>query len=241
MRRAWFPAAPLFLAGASTLVAAPSGNATLKAEVKSFEKADANHSDTLSLDEFLGLSKPLATAIERFPATGEGDDPDELTVFATAMFEWFDFDDSSSIEFDEWFDARTRTEFGLSGPPLTDHNEVLDRNHDGWVKAGEFLPLVRSFLPGKKALTLFRNIVKDFEAATGSAGGSGTMGGSLQIEPVIGPGNSPGSLDVSSNWEVSNTAVATDWLFTVPSEVLSPGLIFFGPDELSPGSTADAP
>ena len=55
MRRRWIQAIALTLAGAATAVGAPSGNATLKAEVKAFEKADANDSDALTLEEFLTL------------------------------------------------------------------------------------------------------------------------------------------------------------------------------------------
>ena len=208
-------AVPLFPAAAAP---AP-GNRSLKAEVRAFGKADRNDDDSLSQAEFLALCKPLPAAHKRFPKTGEGYDPAELEAFALAFFGWFDFDESGTIEFDEWFEARTQTENGFSGPPL-DH-EVLDRNRDGWVKAGEFLPLVKCFFPAKKAQAMYRAIVAEFQEDTGGTGSGSNMtiiDFSSLVIVAVGPDGISGSLDsgIGASWSTTDPGATLTWLNSLP-------------------------
>lgn len=219
---------PLILVAAPLMPAAAApapGTRLLKAEIRAFGKADRDDDDSLSQAEFLALCKPLPAARKRFTKTGDGYDPVELEAFALAFFGWFDFDESGTVEFDEWFEARTRAEYGFSGPPLDP--EVLDRNRDGWVKAGEFLPLVNCFFPARKTSAMYRAIVAAFREDTGWQGSSNfNLSSSLELV-VVGPEGFAGSIDTGVAGSLSSTdpAAAAGWLNSLPGRPESDAIL----------------
>lgn len=125
-----------------------------KAEVKRFDKADKNNDEALSPAEFSALMKVLTAA-----KNGGAGNVQELQDVADAFFDWFDTNNSNSIDLGEWFAARTTVPTDPTLPDIESFPGV-DLNGDEFVKTSEFVKVLKDFIPAKLALEWFKIITR---------------------------------------------------------------------------------
>ncbi|MEK7950742.1 hypothetical protein [Luteolibacter soli] len=147
-----FTLLPLLIIALSSATASAGLISPTKAEVKKFDKADTDNDEVISRTEFAALLKTLTKAKNG----GQGNVAD-LQAVADAFFDYFDNDHDNSIDLFEWFVARTSLP---SDPQLPDIVTFpgLDLNGDEFVKAGEFVKVLKDILPTKFVVTWFKSL-----------------------------------------------------------------------------------
>ncbi len=143
---------PFLLAALAPVSAFAGTIAPTKPEVKKFDKADTSNDESISLAEFAALMKVLTKA----KAGGPGNAV-ELQVVADAFFDWFDTNNSNSIDLGEWFTARTSSPLAPGIPDFVTFSGI-DLNGDEFVKAGEFVKVLKEIIPAKLAVALFKTV-----------------------------------------------------------------------------------
>lgn len=123
-----------------------------KAEAKKFDKADTSNDELLSPAEFSALMKVLTKAKNGGPGNVQ-----ELQDIADAFFDWFDTDNNNAIDLGEWFAARTTVPTDPTLPDIESFPGV-DLSGDEFVKTGEFVKVLKDFIPAKLALEWFKII-----------------------------------------------------------------------------------
>jgi len=143
----------LFAAGAA--YAGPGVNG--KASAVAFAKADKNHDDVLSLDEFESFLKPLGR--ERGGNGKHGQNAQltaDLELAASTLFAWFDADTSGGVTLDEWLAGRA-SDSTVSAPDFSlIPFAAVDRNGDGKVNFGEFQGVFSGYVPTALAKAWFQ-------------------------------------------------------------------------------------
>jgi Ca2+-binding EF-hand superfamily protein len=145
----------LLLVLATPLTAHAGLGSVTKSEAKKFAKADTNDDETLSLVEFSALMKLLTKAKNGGPGNAV-----HLQEVATAFFDWFDSDNSNSIDLLEWFIARSSSPTNPTLPPVLTF-AGFDPNNDGLVSISEFAKTLKEILPLKLALEIFKALPVD--------------------------------------------------------------------------------
>jgi len=143
------------LLAAGVAHAGPGSNP--KASAGAFAKADANHDDVLSLDEFESFLKPLGR--ERGGNGKHGQNAQlsaDLELTASTLFAWFDADTSGGVSLDEWLAGRA-SDPGVSAPDFSlIPFGAVDRNGDGKVNFGEFQGVFSGYVPTALAKAWFQ-------------------------------------------------------------------------------------
>lgn len=124
-----------------------------KAEVKKFDKADTSNDELISPTEFAALMKVLTKAKKSGAANVA-----ELQEVADTFFDWFDSNNDNSIDLFEWYEARTASP-NDAGLPVIETLVGIDLNGDDFVKAGEFVKVLKELIPSKFAVAWFKSLV----------------------------------------------------------------------------------
>lgn len=124
-----------------------------KAELMKFDKADTSNDELISSTEFDTLMKVLTKAKK----SGAGNVA-ELQEVSDEFFDWFDSNNDNGIDFAEWYFARTSSPDD-AGLPVVETLVGLDLNGDDTVKAGEFVKVLKDFIPSKFAVAWFKSLI----------------------------------------------------------------------------------
>jgi Ca2+-binding EF-hand superfamily protein len=153
MKRAALPL--LLLTFAAPITAQAGLGPVTKAETKKFNKADTNDDEVLSLVEFSAQMKLLTKARNGGPGNAVA-----LQEVATAFFDWFDTDNSNSIDLLEWFIARSSSPTNPTLPSVLTY-AGFDPDSDGLVSISEFAKVLKEIIPLKLALAIFKALPED--------------------------------------------------------------------------------
>jgi hypothetical protein len=118
---------------------------------RSYRKADKDHDNSVSWEEFLSLTQPQKK--ERVLRKKHGTLAATLVQYsAWVFFEWFDANSSGTIDETEWLLGRTVEAQEATPDFQSIPEEIRDRNADGVCSSSEFKWLAAGIVPRERIL-----------------------------------------------------------------------------------------